>query len=264
MTLVPHKTTIFWDIDGTLIDSAGSGGGALLLALKQEFLVSSPVSVALHGRTDLGIFSDLLVANGLVASETNLRKLTQSYFERLPATLHQRSGRILPGVVELLDLLDSDERCVQSIATGNMPRSALHKLAHYKIAGYFRHGVFGHEALGRLDLAQPLLAAAESLTETAQHAPSTEQHVASIELNFQPSNSIPPREATALTSRDDIVIIGDTPLDIALAKCVGARSIAVGTGGYQLEQLVESGADLVVEDLQATEKLKDFILPASS
>jgi phosphoglycolate phosphatase len=45
------------------------------------------------------------------------------------------------------------------------------------------------------------------------------------------------------------VVIGDTPLDVAVAVAGGARSVAVATGDYDMDTLRTSGADVVLEDL---------------
>ena len=49
-----------------------------------------------------------------------------------------------------------------------------------------------------------------------------------------------------------IVVIGDTPLDVAVAKARGARSIAVATGSHGVDDLHASGADVVFENLSDT------------
>ncbi len=45
-----------------------------------------------------------------------------------------------------------------------------------------------------------------------------------------------------------VVVVGDTPLDVAVAREGGARSVAVATGSYDVAMLGESGADVVLED----------------
>ena len=47
----------------------------------------------------------------------------------------------------------------------------------------------------------------------------------------------------------DVVVIGDTPLDVACAAAAGARSIAVATGSYDVDALRSTGADVVLTDL---------------
>ncbi len=57
-----------------------------------------------------------------------------------------------------------------------------------------------------------------------------------------------------------VVVIGDTPHDVDCARASGCRSLAVATGPYRADDLVASGADLVVEDLSGTESLVKWIL----
>ena len=48
---------------------------------------------------------------------------------------------------------------------------------------------------------------------------------------------------------NEVVVVGDTPLDIKCARAIGAKALAVATGGYSLAELAEHGPDWVVEDL---------------
>jgi phosphoglycolate phosphatase-like HAD superfamily hydrolase len=47
----------------------------------------------------------------------------------------------------------------------------------------------------------------------------------------------------------EIVVIGDTPFDVKCGKFIGAKTLAVATGGAKLEDLKPCGADWTVEDL---------------
>ena len=51
----------------------------------------------------------------------------------------------------------------------------------------------------------------------------------------------------------DVVVIGDTPSDVACANAVGAVPVAVATGTYSVEVLRSTGAPFVLEDLSDTE-----------
>jgi phosphoglycolate phosphatase-like HAD superfamily hydrolase len=51
------------------------------------------------------------------------------------------------------------------------------------------------------------------------------------------------------------VLVGDTPLDVRAAHDAGARGVAVATGPYGVDELRESGADAVLEDLRDTERV---------
>ena len=52
-----------------------------------------------------------------------------------------------------------------------------------------------------------------------------------------------------------VVVVGDTPLDVACAAASGARSLAVATGGYDVDALRAAGADMVMEDLGDTRQV---------
>ncbi len=47
------------------------------------------------------------------------------------------------------------------------------------------------------------------------------------------------------------MIVGDTPLDIAVGIATGARSVGVATGSYDVDALRVAGADAVLSDLTA-------------
>jgi phosphoglycolate phosphatase-like HAD superfamily hydrolase len=60
-----------------------------------------------------------------------------------------------------------------------------------------------------------------------------------------------------------VVVVGDTPLDVACAAASGARSLAVATGGYDVDALRAAGADMVMEDLGDTRQvLRALQIPA--
>ena len=52
---------------------------------------------------------------------------------------------------------------------------------------------------------------------------------------------------------DNIVVIGDTPLDVQCATAGGARCVAVATGSYDETALREAGAHVVLPDFSDTE-----------
>jgi phosphoglycolate phosphatase-like HAD superfamily hydrolase len=49
-----------------------------------------------------------------------------------------------------------------------------------------------------------------------------------------------------------VIVIGDTPNDVECARVVGATPVAVATGSYTVEQLRQTGADIVFQDLSDT------------
>lgn len=216
-------TVVLFDIDGTMIDSSGAGGNALLDAVKAEFEVSNPKAVPLHGRTDSGIFRELLETNGVSGTDKNYDRLCVRYFQILPSVLASRPALPLAGVVDLLDQMHEHSSIELGLLTGNLPVSAEMKLKHFSLDHYFRRvslrGTFGDAALARPKLKDSALRLAQSLAN---------------------SDSLPP---------DRIVLIGDTPLDIELAKVMQARCLAVATGGFSIDELTAAGAARAVDDL---------------
>ncbi len=240
MNTAQAPLVILWDIDGTLIDSAGSGGGALCQALGELFNVPDVQSVALHGRTDRGILSELLQVNGVDANEENLRQLSVAYFAKLPDVLNVRGGRVLPGIVELLIAFQT-AGCRQGVLTGNMPTSALLKLSHYNLLHCFAAGAFGDKVMHRKELRTPALQVAGWIAR-ATDAELELGLVNTLQHSFEDVDS-------ESVDAGRVVVIGDTPLDVQLAQLMGARCIAVTTGGCTSAQLEESGADWILPDL---------------
>lgn len=205
----------------------------MLEALQIEFGVEAPRKVALHGRTDFGILSELLEVNGVASEPDNLGKLCERYFSMLPTTLAERQGVVLPGVQEVLDAFDGEPQVTSAILTGNMARSAQIKLEHYNLWHYFAFGVYGDSAAHRTELAEPA-------------------------LQLVQSNSAGQAENREV----ETLIIGDTPMDVELAKAMQIRCLAVCTGGFSSSELADSGADLVLEDLSDLDVVRDWCLQA--
>jgi phosphoglycolate phosphatase len=125
---------------------------------------------------------------------------------------------VLRGVRPLLDTLATEDSAYLALLTGNFRRGAEIKLGHFDLWRYFRAGAFGDDSHDRNGLLWKALANVEAAGGPA----------------VRPS---------------DVVIIGDTPLDIAVAVAGGARSVGVATGSYDVETLLESGADAALPDL---------------
>ena len=169
--------------------------------------------------------SELLSKHGIEPSQENLTTLSERYYQLLPRELEQREGRVLPGARELLDQLALRSECEIAVLTGNMPTSARLKLENYNLWSYFKFGVYGDLAKTRPGLATPALSIVSS---QSRHAVDVQQ----------------------------IVIVGDTPLDVELAKIMGCRCLAVGTGGFTEKDL--HGACKIVSDLRETASILDW------
>jgi phosphoglycolate phosphatase len=210
-----------FDIDGTLISSGGAGKLALEKALASEFGIDRLIEkLLLSGRTDRAIIRDLFRLHDLDESAENLRRLLAGYLRHLPACLAASQGRVLPGVVALLEQLRAQGRVAVGLLTGNVRDGARLKLGHFGIHHHFQFGGFGDLHLDRDDVAREALQA----------------------IHGRFNGSVQPER---------VWVIGDTPLDIRCARSIGARAVAVATGWHAAGELAEHGPDLLLADLSA-------------
>jgi phosphoglycolate phosphatase len=210
--------TCLFDIDGTLLASGGAGKAALESAFTEVFGIALRVQIPYSGRTDRAIVRDLLRLHDLDHNVANWEKLRDAYLARLPDSLNQHQGRVLPGVVALLQTLRQREDVALGLLTGNVRAGALVKLGHYDLFDHFRFGGFGDHHFDRDDVAREALGAVHTHLGTR-----------------------------VVTER--IWVIGDTPLDIQCARAIGAKVVGVATGVHTVEQLSECKPDLMLADL---------------
>jgi phosphoglycolate phosphatase-like HAD superfamily hydrolase len=141
------RRLFLFDIDGTLITSGGAGEGALMDAVKQRFGIDEDLEgITIAGATDALIARMILEKNGLPASSENITALLDTYLSFLGQRLSRHAGRVLPGIIRLLDHLRQREDCVLALLTGNLVRGAEIKLTHYGVWDYFKFGAFADDA----------------------------------------------------------------------------------------------------------------------
>jgi phosphoglycolate phosphatase-like HAD superfamily hydrolase len=216
------KHLLLWDIDGTLMTSDGAGRRALEVALHAVFgLEGSLADIEFPGRTDMWIVREVFRKFGLPETADNFARYFEGYLLTLPAELEQRRARLLPGIRDILEAARAHGAIAQGLLTGNMRRAAELKLAYLNVWDYFAFGAFADDAEHRNDLGPHALRRA------------LERHG----VNF---------------AADDVWIIGDTPHDIACGKCIGARTLAVGTGSAAVRELLTHGPTAALEDLTDT------------
>jgi phosphoglycolate phosphatase-like HAD superfamily hydrolase len=217
------KKLILWDIDGTLIVSQGAGVRAMEKGLAKRFGVKVDLgSIHWAGRTDSWITGEVFRRVGLPDTPQNSHDYLEAYLELLPQELATGpQGRVLPGVLELLETLHRRTDIAQGLLTGNLKRGAEFKLTHYKVWHYFEFGAFADDSSRRNDLGPHALRRAK------------ERHA----VDFEP---------------DATFIIGDTPHDIECGKVIGARTIAVATGGFSVSELAAHQPTAVFADFADT------------
>ena len=216
-----------FDIDGTLISSGGAGKAALEAALTEEFGVAHVIEkLQLSGRTDRAIIRDLFRMAGIEETPETLGRLTAAYLRRLPASLQQNAGRVLPGVAELLVRLRARKDVTVGLLTGNVRDGARVKLGHFGLHDHFTLGGFGDHHFDRDDVAREALSEVKRVLKNA-------------------------------ADPDRIWVVGDTPLDVRCARAIGARAAAVCTGWHSREELADHAPDVLLTDLSDPTALLD-------
>ncbi len=217
---------IAFDIDGTLIWTDGAGRRAIRGALEDVLGTAGPIDTfRFDGRTDGEIVHRLAEGAGLAVDEALVERVLARYVERLPVELARpgHTTTVYPGVRALLDALEARADCVMGLLTGNVAEGARLKLGAAGLdVARFKVNAFGSDSHERSAL------------------PAVAQRRAHETLGV------------AIAGRD-VVIIGDTPADMACGRGIGARPVGVGTAAYTAAQLMEHGAYAAFADLSDTE-----------
>lgn len=212
---------ILFDVDGTLVSARGVGHRAMGRALKAIYGVTGPIErYDFRGKTDPQIVFDLMGATGLPPARIrrDLERFYARYVEDLRTELAQRGGvELLPGIAELIGRLAARPEVMLGLLTGNIEAGARAKLESTGLLLHFRVGAYGSDDADRSRLPALAVRRAERLAGAR----------------------IPP---------GGVVVIGDTPLDIACARAFGARAVSVATGGHALQELAAHAPDAVLRD----------------
>jgi phosphoglycolate phosphatase-like HAD superfamily hydrolase len=217
---------ILFDVDGTLVDTAGAGKSAIQEAFLEIFGIDA-VAMATRtrrfaGMTDPTIFSSLSreagISDGLYRSRRD--ELHDCYLEHLRAVMRRDDPRrrILPGVLPLLEDLDSRSDAHTGLLTGNLEAGARIKLEPFGLNRFFPDGGFSSDHCDRREIAA---IARDKLSHR-------------YGIRFSSSS---------------VVVIGDTVHDVDCARANGFRSIAVETGWVRRSSLEAADPDTVFEDL---------------
>jgi phosphoglycolate phosphatase-like HAD superfamily hydrolase len=213
-----------FDIDGTLVLTGGAGSRAMGRAFEEVYRVANAFDgVAVSGRTDHNILVEVFERAGVAPEPAPFAAFCERYYEHLALALaepHPQKG-VMPGVRALLDALAPRRDVFVGLLTGNFAPSARLKLEHFDLWQYFPWGAFGDDAADRNGLLPVAVARAR-----ANGAPAV--------------------------APDRVIVVGDTPLDVACAAASGARAVAVATGSADAATLQACGADVVFEDLSDT------------
>ncbi len=209
-----------FDIDGTLLHSLDHVHYDSFFAAVQHVLGRPLVldGVTVHGSTDPGILRD---AFRLVALEDeSWRPHVQTIFTHMSAGVTARQAEmnlvVMPGVEQTLAHL-RDKGAALGVATGNIETIGWVKVAGAGLRDWFTFGGFSDLYEVRSDMIRNALAIAH--TSAGSHA--------------------------------TVCVVGDTIFDVSAARVHGLPTIAVATGNYTFEQLMESKPEVCATSLSA-------------
>ena len=211
---------ILFDIDGTLVRTGGAGEKAFARVCATQFGVpDGTAQLSFAGRTDRAIVREFFRLHDIEPGEANFRRFFEAYVFILDELMRSSRGEVLPGVRPMLRALRALEPApVIGLLTGNIRLGAEIKLRHHGLWQEFEMGGFADDD--------------EDRSRIAAVARERGERVAGREL-----------------SAEEVVVIGDTPLDVACARAIGARVLAVATGIFTASQLRSHQPDWLVSDL---------------
>ena len=224
------RKLLLWDIDGTILHTGKAGETALGRAMGKLYGINRGLQgLEIAGRTDKWIVEQLLGRDGKPNGLEEVGQFLDVYVELLADELPRRNGGLHPGVLGILEEAHQRPELVQALLTGNIEKGARLKLTRYGVNHFFDFGAFADDSSIRNELGPHAKRRAE------------EKH----------GEDFPPER---------IFVIGDTPHDVACARAIGAKAIAVATGSFTKRQLKDCGADAVFTDLAHPKAFFDLLI----
>lgn len=224
---------VFWlfDLDGTLVRTGGAGMQAMEQAFTEIMGWQDPLAgISPAGRTDPSIAHEISGKfRGCDMAPQELERVFGRYLELLAQTLAAAPEfRVLPGIREFLEQAQTWPDTWLGLGTGNLEAGARLKLERGGLNAFFRFGGYGSDAVDRVGMLRVAVSRGEALRGR-------------------------------LGPNGRVIVVGDTPHDVAAGRAIGARTLAVATGPYTQAQLAASGADLVLKDFAERGKLAEWL-----
>jgi phosphoglycolate phosphatase len=210
---------LLFDIDGTILNSGGAAIRAINRVFMKIYLIENAMDgIRADGKTDFLILRDMFnrtMKRDFLPDETDgiLKDYILFLEEEIAIT---ESFRIMPGIPELLEALSQRKDLTLGIATGNVEQGAWIKLRRSKLDSYFRFGGFGSDSEDREKLIRMAIERAKALVNQAEEF-------------------------------EKVFVIGDTPFDIIHGRAAGAKTVAVATGSFSVDELKGYNPDYLFE-----------------
>ena len=227
-----HPFLLLFDIDGTLITGKGVPKKIMIDVLRNYFPhFAKGEEVPFSGMTDPQIIYELMRANDytIKAQDPIVNRILSDFYPSLSSEFQNgKKPQVLSGVNRLLDQCSSISNCFMGLVTGNSMDGARIKLQSVNLYHFFPGGAFGSDDADR--------------------------------------NNLPPIAVKRLSeyhnkvfSKKNVWIIGDSVFDVRCAKNNDLKCLAVETGKTDLDDLIKSGADIVLKDLSDANKVLKII-----
>ncbi|MCX6930135.1 MAG: HAD family hydrolase [Verrucomicrobia bacterium] len=213
---------VLFDIDGTLVHSGGAGVKAFAKTFASEFsMADSFERLKFAGRTDYSLVREFFGYNQIAQTPENFERFFDRYVFWLDHILRDSKTEVCPGVWEFIrELQQQPQAPLLGLLTGNIRLGAEIKLRHFNLWDAFQTGGFADDH--------------EERDQIAAVARRRGCRILGEELRG-----------------DQVLVIGDTHLDIRCARAIGARALAVATGGAKLAELKKYAPDWAIPDLRA-------------
>jgi phosphoglycolate phosphatase len=211
---------VLFDVDGTLVHTGRAGTQAFAKTFATGFNAPNGVEkISFAGRTDVNLVREFFGLHGIPASPDNFERFFERYVFWLDQMVARSNGGPCRGVPEFLDGLRALPRPpLLGLLTGNIRLGAEIKLRRFNLWDVFETGAFADDSEDRNQIAVAALKRGRRV----------------LGKDLRP---------------DEILVVGDTPFDIRCGKFIGAKVLAVATGGATLEELKGHQPDWAVEDL---------------
>ncbi|HEY3761245.1 MAG TPA: HAD hydrolase-like protein [Verrucomicrobiae bacterium] len=211
---------VLFDIDGTLVNTGGAGRNAFGHTFSTAFKTHNGASkVSFAGRTDVSLVREIFGLHRIPATPENFQKFFDHYAFCLDHVMRQTDGNACRGVRDFIrDLQALPDPPMLGLLTGNIRLGAEIKLRHYDLWTHFETGGFADDHEDRNQIAVAALERGRRII----------------------GNDLRP---------DEVVVVGDTPFDVRCAEFIGAKILAVATGGAKHHELKPLAPNWLVRDL---------------
>lgn len=182
--------------------------------------------VTLAGNTDPGILRDAfrLAAVDDSVWRPHREDLLNAMCGHVTARRADMVWSVMPGVQEMLELLQR-KGALLGVATGNLERIGWIKIENAGLREWFQFGGFCDRFDARGDM----------IAHAAEKARAIVREM----------------DGAADAAQATVCVVGDTPFDIAAARANGLPTIAVATGRYSFDMLMEHKPEACTTTLQA-------------